>query len=219
LKSWAKNWPKTGDEKLAHEYADLLHEMEVLDGYSIHHKTEEICRALVLPMPTWEAIQNFSGGWRMRVLLAKMILQHPDVLLMDEPTNHLDLPSIEWLEKYLIHYPGRVVIVSHDRFFLDRMVNKDRRILPAATAFLYRQLFLLRKEKALRIDMQKKAFENQQDYIRQQERFVERFKAKASKAAAAQSIVKRLDKLDRIEDVELERPNMRINFAVDQTTG
>ena len=211
---------KTGDEQLAHDYADLLHEMDVLDGYSIHHKTEEILQGLGFANADLnKPYKNFSGGWRMRVLLAKMILQHPDVLLMDEPTNHLDLPSIEWLEKYLQHYQGAVVIVSHDRFFLDRMVTKIVELYQQQLHFYTGNYSYYETEKALRIDMQKKAFDNQQDYIRQQERFVERFKAKASKAAAAQSIVKRLDKLDRIEDVELERPNMRINFAVDKQPG
>ena len=211
---------KTGDEQLAHDYADLLHEMDVLDGYSIHHKTEEILQGLGFSnAELHKPYKNFSGGWRMRVLLAKMILQNPDVLLMDEPTNHLDLPSIEWLEKYLSHYPGAVVIVSHDRFFLDRMVTKIVELYQQQLHFYTGNYSYYETEKALRIDMQKKAYDNQQDYIRQQERFVERFKAKASKAAAAQSIVKRLDKLDRIEDVELERPNMRINFAVDKQPG
>ncbi len=211
---------KTGDEKLAHDYADLLHEMEVLDGYSIHHRTEEILQGLGFANADLKKpYKNFSGGWRMRVLLAKMILQKPDVLLLDEPTNHLDMPSIEWLEKYLQHYPGAVVIVSHDRFFLDRMATKIVELYQQQLHFYTGNYSYYEKEKALRIDMQKKAFENQQDYIRQQERFVERFKAKASKAAQAQSIVKRLDKLDRIEDVELERPNMKINFSVDKQPG
>ncbi len=211
---------KTGNEDLAHKYADLLHEMEVLDGYSIHHKTEEILQGLGFAnADLGKQYKNFSGGWRMRVLLAKMILMNPDVLLMDEPTNHLDLPSIEWLEKYLIHYPGAVVIVSHDRFFLDRMVNKIVELYQKELHFYTGNYTYYEQEKALRIDMQQKAYENQQDYIRQNERFVERFKAKASKAAAAQSIVKRLEKLDRIENVELERPNMRINFAIDKTPG
>ena len=211
---------KTGDEDLAHDYADLLHELEVLDGYSIHHKTEEILQGLGFANADLQKpYKNFSGGWRMRVLLAKMILQHPDVLLMDEPTNHLDLPSIEWLEKYLQHYQGAVVIVSHDRFFLDRMVTKVVELYQQELHFYTGNYSYYETEKALRIDMQKKAFDNQQDYIRQNERFVERFKAKASKAAAAQSIVKRLEKLDRIEDVELERPNMRINFAVEKQPG
>ena len=211
---------RTGDESLADKYADLLHEMEVLDGYSIHHRTEEILQGLGFAnADLGKQYKNFSGGWRMRVLLAKMILMNPDVLLMDEPTNHLDLPSIEWLEKYLIHYPGAVVIVSHDRFFLDRMVNKIVELYQRELHFYTGNYSYYEQEKALRIDMQQKAYENQQDYIRQNERFVERFKAKASKAAAAQSIVKRLEKLDRIENVELERPNMRINFAIDKTPG
>jgi len=211
---------KTGDEKLANDYADLLHEMDVLDGYSIHHRTEEILQGLGFTnAELHKPYKNFSGGWRMRVLLAKMILQQPDVLLMDEPTNHLDMPSIEWLEKYLLHYQGSVVIVSHDRFFLDRMTNKIVELYQQQLHFYTGNYSYYEKEKEIRVDMQKKAFENQQDYIRQQERFVERFKAKASKAAQAQSIVKRLDKLDRIEDVEIERPNMRINFAVEKQPG
>lgn len=211
---------KTGDETLANKYADLLHEMDVLDGYSIHHRTEEILQGLGFANADLsKQYKNFSGGWRMRVLLAKMILMNPDVLLMDEPTNHLDLPSIEWLEKYLIHYPGAVVIVSHDRFFLDRMVNKIVELYQKELHSYTGNYTYYEQEKALRIDMQQKAYENQQDYIRQNERFVERFKAKASKAAAAQSIVKRLEKLDRIENVEIERPNMRINFAIDKTPG
>ena len=211
---------KTGDEKLANDYAELLHEMDVLDGYSIHHRTEEILQGLGFTnAELHKPYKNFSGGWRMRVLLAKMILQHPDVLLLDEPTNHLDLPSIEWLEKYLAHYQGSVVIVSHDRFFLDRMTTKIVELYQQQLHIYSGNYSFYEKEKEIRIDMQKKAFENQQDYIRQQERFVERFKAKASKAAQAQSIVKRLDKLDRIEDVEIERPNMRINFAVERQPG
>lgn len=211
---------KTGDEQLAHDYSELLHEMDVLDGYSIHHKTEEILQGLGFSnAELHKPYKNFSGGWRMRVLLAKMILQHPDVLLMDEPTNHLDLPSIEWLEKYLAHYQGAVVIVSHDRFFLDRMVTKVVELYQQELHFYTGNYSYYETEKALRIDMQKKAFDNQQDYIRQQERFVERFKAKASKAAAAQSIVKRLDRIERIEDVNIERPNMKINFAVEKQPG
>ncbi len=211
---------KTGDEKLAHDYADLLHQMEVLDGYSIHHRTEEILQGLGFANADLQKpYKNFSGGWRMRVLLAKMILQSPDVLLLDEPTNHLDLPSIEWLEKYLLHYPGAVVVVSHDRFFLDRMVTKIVELYQLQLHFYTGNYSFYETEKAMRIDLQKKAFDNQQDYIRQQERFVERFKAKASKAAQAQSIMKRLDKLDRIEDVNLERPNMKINFSVEKQPG
>ena len=211
---------KTGDEKLAEKYADLLHEMDVLDGYSIHHRTESILQGLGFANEDLgKQYKMFSGGWRMRVLLSKMILMNPDVLLLDEPTNHLDLPSIEWLEKYLSNYPGAVVIVSHDRFFLDRMVNKIVELYQRELHFFAGNYSYYMEEKDIRIDMQKKAFDNQQDYIRQQEKFVERFKAKASKAAAAQSIVKRLDKIERIEDVNIERPNMKINFILNKTPG
>ncbi|MFN5334620.1 MAG: ATP-binding cassette domain-containing protein, partial [Bacteroidota bacterium] len=163
--------------------------------------------------------KEFSGGWRMRVLLAKMILQKPDLLLLDEPTNHLDLPSIEWLEKYLIHYQGAVVIVSHDRWFLDRMVNKVVEIFQQKLHIYTGNYSFYLQEKALRMELQQKAFENQQDYIQQQERFIERFKAKATKASAAQSAMKRLDKLDIIEAPTNERPNIRINFSIDKTPG
>src|SRR5215211_5038756 len=155
----------------------------------------------------------------MRVLLAKMILQQPDLLLLDEPTNHLDLPSIEWLEKYLQHFKGSVVIVSHDKFFLNRMVTKIVELYQKELHFYIGNYDFYETEKVQRVELQQRAFENQQDYIRQQERFIERFKAKASKAAQAQSVQKRLDKLDVIEDVQLERPDIRINFLVDKTPG
>ena len=211
---------KSSDENLAHLYGDKLHELEVLGGYNIHHKTEEILQGLGFPNAELQRpYKEFSGGWRMRVLLAKMILMQPDVLLLDEPTNHLDLPSIEWLEKYLQHYQGSVVIVSHDRYFLDRMVTKIVELYQQELHFYSGNYSYYQQEKEQRIELQKRAYENQQDYIRQQERFVERFKAKASKAAQAQSIMKRLDKIDRIENTELERPNIRINFKIDKNPG
>ena len=208
------------DNDLLIKYTDALHEIDLLDGYNINHKAEEVLHGLGFAIKDLSRpYKEFSGGWRMRVLLAKMILQQPDVLLLDEPTNHLDLPSIEWLEKYLLHYQGSVVIVSHDKFFLNRMVNKIVEVYQQALHIYSGDYDYYESEKALRIEMQQKAFENQQDYIRQQERFIERFKAKASKAAQAQSIQKRLDRLDVIEDVQIERPNIRINFAVDKTPG
>lgn len=208
------------DEALLIKYTDALHELDVLDGYNIHHKTEEVLHGLGFSNDDLvRPYKEFSGGWRMRVLLAKMILQQPDVLLLDEPTNHLDLPSIEWLEKYLLNYKGSVVIVSHDKYFLNRMVNKIVEIYQRQLNIYTGDYDFYEREKAIRIEMQQKSFENQQDYIRQQERFIERFKAKASKAAQAQSVQKRLDKLDVIEDVQLERPDLRINFQVDKTPG
>ena len=208
------------NETILIKYTDALHELDVLDGYNIHHKAEEVLHGLGFSNNDLvRPYKEFSGGWRMRVLLAKMILQQPDVLLMDEPTNHLDLPSIEWLEKYLIHYKGSVVIVSHDKFFLNRMVNKIVEVYQQQLHIYTGDYEFYEQEKMIRIDMQQKAFENQQDYIRQQERFIERFKAKASKAAQAQSVQKRLDKIDKIEDVQLERPDLRINFQLDKVPG
>ena len=135
----------------------------------------------------------------MRVLLAKMMLQQPNILMLDEPTNHLDLPSIEWLERYLQSYPGSVIIVSHDRYFLDRMVTKIAELWQRNLYLYSGNYTFYESQKEERMEMQQREYENQQQYIRQQERFIERFKAKASKAAQAQSAMKRLDKLDKVE--------------------
>jgi ATP-binding cassette subfamily F protein 3 len=211
---------KTGDEKTLHDYTDRLHELETLGGYNIHHKTEEILQGLGFANADLKRpYKEFSGGWRMRVLLAKMILQQPDLLLLDEPTNHLDLPSIEWLEKYLLSYPGSVVIVSHDKYFLNRMVTKIVELYQQQLHIYSGNYDYYEREKATRMELMQKAYENQQDYIRQNERLVERFRAKASKAAMAQSLIKKLDKLDRIEEPEIERPNIKINFRLDKTPG
>lgn len=211
---------KVQDEDNLILYTDKLHELELAGGYTVHHRTEEVLQGLGFSNADLSRpYREFSGGWRMRVLLAKMILQAPDLLLLDEPTNHLDLPSIEWLEKYLQHYQGAVVIVSHDKYFLNRMVTKIVEVYQQQLHFYSGNYDYYEKEKALRIELQQRAFENQQDYIRQQERFIERFKAKASKAAQAQSVMKRLEKLERIEDTVMERPSIRINFQIDKTPG
>jgi len=208
------------NEELLHQYTDSLHEMDVIGGYNIHHQTEEVLQGLGFANADLQRpFREFSGGWRMRVLLAKMILQKPDLLLLDEPTNHMDLPSIEWLEKYLVHYQGSVIIVSHDKYFLNRMVTKIVEVYQKELHIYNGNFDFYETEKEMRVELQQRAYENQKDYIRQQERFIERFRAKASKAAAAQSAMKRLDKLDRIEDVEIERPNIKINFRVDKTPG
>lgn len=208
------------DEALLLLYSERLHDLEVAGGYTIHHRTEEVLQGLGFANEhLHRPYKEFSGGWRMRVLLAKMILQQPDVLLLDEPTNHLDLPSIEWLEKYLLHYQGSVVIVSHDKFFLNRMVNKIVEVYQQELHIYGGNYEYYEKEKQVRVELQQKAYENQQDYIRQNERLIERFRAKASKAAMAQSLMKKLDKLDRIETAEIERPNIKINFQVEKQPG
>lgn len=206
---------KPDDAKLLDDYSHALHDFEVAGGYEMEHRTAEVLEGLGFTTQDLQRPYNeFSGGWRMRVLLAKMMLQAPDLLLLDEPTNHLDLPSIEWLERYLQGYPGSVIIVSHDRYFLDRMVTKIVEVFQRDLVQYTGNYSFFQQEKAERMEMQQRAFENQQDYIRQQERFIERFRAKASKAAQAQSALKRLDKLDRIESPDGSTPRMNINFDV-----
>ena len=206
---------KPDDAQLLDDYSHALHDFEVAGGYEMEHRTAEVLEGLGFSTADLQRPYNeFSGGWRMRVLLAKMMLQAPDVLLLDEPTNHLDLPSIEWLERYLQGYPGSVVIVSHDRYFLDKMVTKIVEVWQRDLVQYSGNYSFFLKEKEERMVLQQRAFENQQDYIRQQERFIERFKAKASKAAQAQSAMKRLDKLDKIESPDGSVPTMNINFDV-----
>lgn len=211
---------KPDDEQLLDKYSHMLHDFEVAGGYEMEHKAAEVLEGLGFTTADLQRPYNqFSGGWRMRVLLAKMMLQAPDLLLLDEPTNHLDLPSIEWLERYLQGYPGSVVIVSHDRYFLDRMVNRIVEVWQQELHLYSGNYTFYQKEKLERMDLQQRAYENQKDYIRQQERFIERFKAKASKAAQAQSAMKRLDKLDKIEAPDSSMPTMNINFDVKTQPG
>ena len=206
---------KPDDEGLLDDYSHALHDFEVAGGYEMEHKTAEVLEGLGFSTADLQRpYDQFSGGWRMRVLLAKMMLQAPELLLLDEPTNHLDLPSIEWLERYLIGYPGSVVIVSHDRYFLDRMVTKIVEVWQRDLVQYSGNYSFFVKEKEERMILQQRAFENQQDYIKQQERFIERFRAQATKAAQAQSAIKRLDKLDLIEAPDSSVPTMNINFDV-----
>lgn len=208
------------DEALLLKYSEMLHEFELAGGYEMEHKAAAVLEGLGFSTKDLHRPYNqFSGGWRMRVLLAKIMLQQPDILMLDEPTNHLDLPSIEWLEKYLQSYPGTVIIVSHDRFFLDRMVTKIVELFMQKLHIYSGNYSFYEEEKALRMEFLEREYENQQKFIKQQERFIERFKAKASKAAQAQSLMKKLDKLERIELNDDSGPRMNINFEVGVTPG
>jgi ATP-binding cassette subfamily F protein 3 len=155
----------------------------------------------------------------MRAMLGKLLLQAPDLLLLDEPTNHLDLPTIQWLEEYLANYEGTYVIVSHDPYFLDRTVNRIAEVAHQQV-FHYKgnyNEFLEQKEERDALMMRK--YENQQDYIRQQMKFISRFRAKASKATAVQSRVKMLDKIEKIEVRQDERKDFDIRFNIRVTPG
>ncbi|GAB2534593.1 ribosomal protection-like ABC-F family protein [Rufibacter soli] len=197
--------------------AKLQEHFEALDGYNIQVKAEEILEGLGFSTEELQQpLKTFSGGWRMRVMLAKILLQKPSLLLLDEPTNHLDLPSIKWIENYLAAYEGALVIVSHDREFLDRTTNVTVEVSGGKLNVYAGNYSFYLEEKELRNEIQKGAFENQQQQIKQAEQFIARFKAKATKAKQAQSRMKALDKMERIEDVAADAPvvNFKFQFTV-----
>ena len=200
-------------DELVDKLAKLQEQFEALDGYNIQNKAEEILEGLGFSTDELQRpLRTFSGGWRMRVMLAKILLQKPSLLLLDEPTNHLDLPSIKWLENYLENYEGSVVIVSHDREFLDKTTNTIVEVAQQKLNVYPGNYSFYLEEKELRNEIQKGAFENQQAQIRQAERFIERFKAKATKAKQAQSRAKMLDRMERIEDVAREAPKLPVKL-------
>ena len=207
-------------EEVLHRLSDLQHEFDVLDGYNILHKCEKVLEGLGFTTEQLkQPYRKFSGGWRMRVILARLLLQKPNLLMLDEPTNHLDLPTIEWLENYLQSYEGTVIVVSHDKEFLSRMTDTTVEIsMGKITVYSGNYSFYL-ESKEERMDMQQRKFDNQQQFIKEQEKFINRFKAKASKATAAQSRVKMLDKLEKIEAPEDDNREINIQFHMSTTSG
>lgn len=208
------------DEKLLHRLHDLQHEFEVHDGYNIRSKSESVLEGLGFTTEQLtRPLQTFSGGWRMRVILAKILLNKPDLLLLDEPTNHLDLPSIQWLEGYLQNYEGTFIVVSHDRYFLDKVVTKIAEVFSEKINLYTGNYSFYLKEKAERDALQSNRFANQQKFIKEQERLIDRFRAKASKASFAQSRIKMLERIDLIDDVETDNAEMRLKFNFDVQPG
>ncbi|WP_461451820.1 ABC-F family ATP-binding cassette domain-containing protein [Mucilaginibacter sp.] len=207
-------------DELLNKLSDKQHEFELLDGYNIEYKAHEILAGLgFTEADTHRKLSTFSGGWRMRVMLAKILLQAPDILLLDEPTNHLDLPSIQWLEDYLKAFEGAVIIVSHDRWFLDKVINRTVESRKGKlTVYAGNYSFYL-EEKAQREEIQRGEFKNQQSKIKQEERLIERFRAKASKAKMAQSRIKALDKLERVDDVDDDNPSVNFSFRFSKQSG
>ena len=203
------------DDKRINRLTDLQDQFGQLGGYDWQSQGDKILEGLGFTTEMLEKpLKEFSGGWRMRAMLGRLLLQAPDLLLLDEPTNHLDLPTIEWLENYLSDYQGTYVIVSHDRFFLDKTVN---RIAEVAHQQLYHYKgnfsdYLDQKDE--RDEMLQRRFENQQTYIKQQMQFISRFRYKASKSTAVQSRVKMLNKIDRIELKDKERGDFDIKFNI-----
>ena len=214
--------------KLETEYSDSLVEkltslqerFEALDGYTMQSKAEEVLEGIGFnTADLHRPLKEFSGGWRMRVMLAQLLLSKPSLLMLDEPTNHLDLPSIEWVENYLRNYEGAVIIVSHDRSFIDNVVNKTVDVTQQQLVTYEGNYQFYLKEKELREEIQQGAFENQQAKIRQTERFIERFKAKATKARQVQSRVKALDRMDMIEEVVDDTAAVNFKFTFSQPSG
>ena len=202
------------------ELNELNNHFEMIGGYHYQSQTEKILLGLGFTMNDLNAsTDTFSGGWRMRIELAKLLLKDNDILLLDEPTNHLDIESIIWLEQFLKKFKGALVMVSHDRMFLDQITNRTIEILHQRIFDFkkpYSKYMEIRKE--LR-EQQQAAQKNQEKQIQQTEKLIERFRAKASKASMAQSLIKKLDKIDRIEIEPEENRKIKFEFSISHQPG
>lgn len=202
------------------DLSDLTQQYEILGGYNYQGETERVLQGLGFAREDFGKLTDtFSGGWRMRIELAKLLLQNNDILLLDEPTNHLDIESIIWLENFLRNYTGVVVIVSHDKMFLDNVTNRTIEISLGRIYDYnkpYSEYLVLRKE--IR-EQQLAAQKNQSKQIEQTERLIEKFRAKATKASMAQSLIKKLDKIDRIEVDEDDNAVMNVRFPISVQPG
>jgi len=202
------------------ELTELTSRYEMLGGYTYQAETEKVLLGLGFTVKELNAsTATFSGGWRMRIELAKLLLQENDILLLDEPTNHLDIESIIWLEQFLKKFPGAIVLVSHDRMFLDQVTNRTIEIVQQRIFDFkksYSKYMVLRKElRAQQLAAQK----NQEKEIQQNEKLIERFRAKASKASMAQSLIKKLDKIERIEIDPEEHRFIKFEFKISHQPG
>ena len=200
--------------------SDYTHRFDLIGGYQYQGETDKVLLGLGFQRSDFDKLtDSFSGGWRMRIELAKLLLQNNDILLLDEPTNHLDIESIIWLEQFLTTYSGAVVIVSHDKMFLDNVTNRTIEISVGKIYDYpkpYSKFLELRQE--IR-EQQLASKKNQEKKIQQTEKLIEKFRAKASKASMAQSLIKKLDKIDRIEVDEEDNAVMNVRFPVSVTPG
>ncbi|UUV21923.1 ABC-F family ATP-binding cassette domain-containing protein [Paenimyroides aestuarii] len=206
--------------EIIEKVSDLTHRFDILGGYLYQGNTEKVLLGLGFKRADFDQLTDtFSGGWRMRIELAKLLLQNNDILLLDEPTNHLDIESIIWLETFLKSFSGAVVLVSHDKMFLDNVTNRTIEIsLGKIYDFNkpYTQYLVLRQEMR---EMQLAAQKNQAKKIEETEKLIEKFRYKATKASMAQSLIKKLDKVERIEVDEDDNSVMNISFPVSITPG
>jgi len=207
-------------DDILNKLSDKQTEFEALDGYSIEFRAHEILAGLGFSEEEQKRpLATFSGGWRMRVMLARILLQAPDILLLDEPTNHLDLPSIKWLETYLQSFEGAIVIVSHDRYFLDRIINKTVESRKGKLTLYAGNYSFYLEEKSLREEIQGNQYKNQQAKIKQEERLIERFRSKASKAKMVQSRIKALDRMEKVDEVDDDNPEVNFSFKFSKPSG
>jgi ATP-binding cassette, subfamily F, member 3 len=192
------------DSREYHDVADrfvrLDHEFHTRDGYALEAQVGTVLGGLGFPKEDWTRLTDeFSGGWQMRIALAKLLLQRPNLLLLDEPTNHLDLEARNWLEDYLTHYENGFVLISHDRYFLDVTVSKVVEVWNKAVHFFHGNYEKYLQQKEERRVQLESAYRNQREMIEQLETFINRFRYQATKAKQVQSRIKELDKIERIE--------------------
>jgi ATP-binding cassette, subfamily F, member 3 len=204
---------------VADRYHSLEHEFRTRDGYSIEAEVGRVLQGLGFRKEDWERqTDEFSGGWQMRLALAKLLLQKPNLLLLDEPTNHLDLEARNWLEEYLHDYPYALVLISHDRYFLDVVVNKIAEIWNKRFWFYTGNYDKFLSQKTQRNEQLQAAYKNQRDRIEQLEVFINRFRYQATKAKQVQSRIKELEKIERIE-VPPEEKTIHFSFPQPKPSG
>ena len=197
---------------LLEEYGDAQATFEARGGYDLDVRAQEILSGLGFSIDDFQrSVEQFSGGWKMRIALARILLLKPDALLMDEPTNHLDLESIMWLEEWLMEFKGILIMTSHDRTFLNRVVNKIVEIAHGNITTYSVNYDIYEREREIRKEQLLASFRRQQEMLAKEEEFIAKFAARASNAAQVQSRVKKLDKIDRIE-IPAEEKMVRFQF-------
>ncbi|WP_192351182.1 ABC-F family ATP-binding cassette domain-containing protein [Algoriphagus sp. Y33] len=207
-------------DEIINRLAFLQERFEANEGYTIKAKAEEVLEGIGFKSADLEKpLRTFSGGWRMRVMLAKLLLEKPSLLMLDEPTNHLDLPSIEWVENYMKNYEGAVIVVSHDQTFLDNCISSTVEVASNTLTLYSGNYSFYKEEKKERMEIQQNAYENQQQMIKQTEKFIERFRAKATKSNQVQSRIKALDRLDRVHEVVNDEVSVNFKFKFSKQSG
>ena len=204
--------PAASHERMLERYAEVTERFKHLGGYEIDARVADVLKGLGFTLADQQRpTEEFSGGWQMRIALAKLLLARPNLLLMDEPTNHLDLPARNWLEEYLDDYPGSVVLVSHDRYFLDATVKRITEVGLRTLTDYHGNYSKYVVEHAARMERLREAHRRQSEEIEKAEAFINKFRYQATKARQVQSRIKQLDKVERIE-IPPERKKIRFKF-------